>query len=136
MKRKRSVKESIDMVVTKETILDSRFTSFLEKDHSFLTPWSWNPNASKNETSSTKKKEFLSFHPESYFSYEIIDRKCWNDNAQETDNQCCPSTSSCSQACPAPLIFVNQAPRCKMCNRSNLKMHSDVNVQDPKSAPV
>lgn len=72
MKRKRSVKESIDMVVTKETILDSRFTSFLEKDHSFLTPWSWNPNASKNETSSTKKKEFLSFHPESYFSYEVI----------------------------------------------------------------
>jgi len=78
MKRKHSVKESIDMVVTsdhhptKETILDSRFTSFLEKDHFFLTPWSWNPNASKNQTSSTKKKEFLSFHPESYFSYEVI----------------------------------------------------------------
>jgi len=85
MQRKHSVNESIDMVVTsdhhyptKETILDSGFTSFLEKDYSFLTPWSWNPNASKNKTSSTKKKEFLSFHPESYFSYEVIFIVCYS----------------------------------------------------------
>jgi len=56
----------------RETTLDARFTSFLEKDNSFLTPWSWDPKTSKNGSSSTKEKEYLSFHPESYFSYEVI----------------------------------------------------------------
>jgi len=81
MKRKHALteeSESIDMVVssddhaTKETMIDARFTSFLEKDNSFLTPWNWDPNASMNETNFTKEKEYLSFHPESYFTYEVI----------------------------------------------------------------
>jgi hypothetical protein len=54
--------------INKETMFDvTRLTSFLEKDASFLTPWSWNP-----KTSSTKEKKYLSFHPESYFSYEVL----------------------------------------------------------------
>ncbi|AES91811.1 hypothetical protein MTR_4g119170 [Medicago truncatula] len=98
MKRKHALteeSESIDMVVTsddhatKEIMIDARFTSFLEKDNSFLTPWSWDPLIDNN---STKEKEYLSFHPESYFIYEIIDQKCWNDNVQVTDNQFWPST--------------------------------------------
>ncbi|RHN69702.1 hypothetical protein MtrunA17_Chr3g0127661 [Medicago truncatula] len=84
MKRKHALteeSESIDMVVTSDdhatevTMLDARFTSFLEKDNSFLTPWSWewDPNASmNNETNSTKEKQYLSFQPESYFTYEVI----------------------------------------------------------------
>lgn len=61
-----------DVDANREITLDSRFTSFLEKDNSFLTPWSWGPKTCKNETSSTKEKEYLSFHPESYFCYEVI----------------------------------------------------------------
>jgi len=81
MKRKHALteeSESIDMVVTsddhatKEIMFDARFTSFLEKDNSFLTPWSWDPNASMIVINSTKEKEYLSFHPESYFTYEVI----------------------------------------------------------------
>jgi len=81
MKRKHALSEeseSIDMVVasddhaTKEIMLDARFTSFLEKDNYFLTPWSWDPNASMNDTNSNKEKEYVSFHPESYFTYEVI----------------------------------------------------------------
>jgi len=71
MKRKHALteeSESIDMVV----VSDARFTSFLEKDNSFLTLWSWDPNASMNETNFTKEKEYLSFHLESYFTYEVM----------------------------------------------------------------
>jgi len=50
-----------DVDANRETTLDVRFTSFLEKDNSFLTPWSWDPNTSKNETSSTKEKEYFFF---------------------------------------------------------------------------
>lgn len=69
----------IDMVVTranyatKKTIwLDARLISFIEKDNSFLTPWSWNPKISKNYTRSTRReKQYMYFHPESYFTYEV-----------------------------------------------------------------
>lgn len=64
-----------DKHATKDGVLkpQANFTSFLEKDNSFLTPWSWNPNTCKNETSSsTKEKEFLSFQRESYFTYKVF----------------------------------------------------------------
>jgi len=44
---------------------------FFEKDNSFLTPWRLDLNASMNDTNSTKEKEYLSFHPASYFTYEL-----------------------------------------------------------------
>jgi hypothetical protein len=54
--------------------VNARLTSFLEKDNSFLTPWSWNPKAFENETRYTKEKEYITFPPGSYFSYgdEVI----------------------------------------------------------------
>ncbi|KAL5078522.1 hypothetical protein RYX36_006943, partial [Vicia faba] len=72
--------------VTNKTMLDARFTSFLEKDNSFLNPWSWDPKACEGETSSTKDKEFLFFHPESYFSYEIVDEKSWNPKTLKNES--------------------------------------------------
>ncbi|GAU48462.1 hypothetical protein TSUD_324120 [Trifolium subterraneum] len=71
--------------ITKETMFDvTRLTSFLEKDASFLTPWSWDPKTS------TKQNKYLSFHPESYFSYEeVIDasrkQKYVPDSEQKED---------------------------------------------------
>ena len=73
-------KEEIDSIVTsgaeeatKEANIDVIFLSFLEKDDSFLSLWSWNPNnALNNDNASTKEKRYLSFHPESYFTYQII----------------------------------------------------------------
>ncbi|KAI5434129.1 hypothetical protein KIW84_021117 [Lathyrus oleraceus] len=84
-------KEKIDSIVTsdgekatKETNVDVISLSFLEKDDSFLSPWSWNPNNTfNNDNTSTKEKEYLSFHPESYFTYQINDHKIHNENAQE-----------------------------------------------------
>ncbi|PNY00171.1 defensin-like protein [Trifolium pratense] len=64
-------------MMDKHGYVNARLTSFLEKDNSFLTPWSWDPKACENGTSSTKEKEYITFPPGSYFSYgdEIIDRK-------------------------------------------------------------
>jgi hypothetical protein len=67
--------------------VNARLTSFLEKDNSFLTPWSWNPKAFENETRYTKEKEYIIFPPGSYFSYgdkvifyfnDIIIRLFWD----------------------------------------------------------
>jgi anthranilate/para-aminobenzoate synthase component II len=67
------IKEFCDDDFNKETTFDvTRFTSFLQKDNSFLTPWSWKPNTSMNDINSTKEKQYLNFHPESYFSYQVI----------------------------------------------------------------
>ncbi|CAI8586299.1 unnamed protein product [Vicia faba] len=58
---------------TKETKADARFLFFLEKDDSFLSPWSWNPNnAFNNDNVSTKENKYFSFHPESYFTYRLL----------------------------------------------------------------
>jgi hypothetical protein len=66
------IKEFCDDDFNKETTFDvTRFTSFLQKDNSFLTPWSWKPNTSMNDINSTKEKQYLNFHPESYFSYQV-----------------------------------------------------------------
>ncbi|CAJ1971006.1 unnamed protein product [Sphenostylis stenocarpa] len=55
-----------------ENICYSKLTSFLQKDTSFLTPWSWDANASDNEAStSTKQVQYLQFPPGSYFSFCI-----------------------------------------------------------------
>ncbi|RHN57225.1 putative nucleic acid-binding protein [Medicago truncatula] len=63
--------------IAKEIKLDPRLTSFIKKDNSFLTRWSWDPNASKNELGSTSTKgENLSFPPESYFSHEVLVFPC------------------------------------------------------------
>ncbi|XP_045832867.1 uncharacterized protein LOC123924134 [Trifolium pratense] len=64
-------------MMDKHGYVNARLTSFLEKDNSFLTPWSWDPKACENGTSSTKEKEYITFPPGSYFSYgdQIIDRK-------------------------------------------------------------
>ncbi|CAJ2667566.1 unnamed protein product [Trifolium pratense] len=69
------IREFNDDKANKETTFDvTRFTYFLEKDNSFLTPWSWKPNTSKNDTNSStkekKEKQYNYFHPESYFSYQ------------------------------------------------------------------
>ncbi|KAL5101869.1 hypothetical protein RYX36_006196 [Vicia faba] len=126
----------------KDTKLDARFLSFLEKDDSFLSPWSWNPNALKNENiASTKEKKYLSFHPDSYFNYQIIDEKIRKDNAQENYKQYSITPRSCSQDLyPAPLNLVitkalNYLPvsyyyKNRKCNRS--KKHGDAIVKDPK----
>ncbi|KAI5434127.1 uncharacterized protein LOC127121126 [Lathyrus oleraceus] len=125
----------------KDTKLDARFLSFLEKDDSFLTPWSWNPNAFKNKSASTKEKEYLSFHPESYFNFQIIDEKIQNENAQENYKQCSSSARSCSKdSYPAPLnLVITKAPtylpvsyyyRNMKCNRS--KKHGGAILKDPK----
>jgi anthranilate/para-aminobenzoate synthase component II len=67
------IKEVNDDDFNNETMFDvTRFTSFLQKDNSFLTPWSWKPNTSMNDINSTKEKQYLTFHPESYFSYQVI----------------------------------------------------------------
>ncbi|GAU43814.1 hypothetical protein TSUD_248030 [Trifolium subterraneum] len=61
----------------KSGYVNARLTSFLEKDNSFLTPWSWDPKACENGTSSTKGKEYMIFPSGSYFSYgdKTIGRK-------------------------------------------------------------
>jgi hypothetical protein len=61
-------------IMDKSEYVNARLTSFLEKDNSFLTPWSWNPKACENETRYTKEKEYIIFAPGSYFSYgdEVI----------------------------------------------------------------
>jgi hypothetical protein len=77
------IREFNDDGFNKEITFDAtRFTSFIQKDNSFLTPWSWEPNTSMNDINSTKEKQYLTsvkkekqyltFHPESYFSYQVI----------------------------------------------------------------
>ncbi|KAI5434128.1 hypothetical protein KIW84_021116 [Lathyrus oleraceus] len=107
-----NTKEKIESIVisdgeeaTKEANIDVISLSFLEKDDSFLSPWSWNPNnAFNNDNASTKEKEYLSFHPESYFTYQINDHKIHNENAQE--NYKLYSRSCSTNLYPAPLILV------------------------------
>ena len=50
-----------------------RLISFLEKDNSFLSPWTWDCMASEDGTSnnSTKGKQYLRFQPGSYFVREV-----------------------------------------------------------------
>ncbi|GAU43813.1 hypothetical protein TSUD_248020 [Trifolium subterraneum] len=64
-------------MMDKSGYVNARLTSFLEKDNSFLTPWSWDPKACENGTSSTKGKEYMIFPSGSYFSYgdKTIGRK-------------------------------------------------------------
>ena len=53
-----------------------RLTSFLEVDHSFLTPWNWNPSSTNNEggnssrSSMEPKQKYMQFQPGSFFSYD------------------------------------------------------------------
>lgn len=51
-----------------------RLTSFLEVDHSFLTPWNWNSSGPDQVTASRSsmesKEESMKFQPGSFFSYE------------------------------------------------------------------
>lgn len=58
---------------TKETKVDDVVSlPFLEKDYSFFSPWSWIPdNAFNNDNASTKENKYLSFQPESYFTYQV-----------------------------------------------------------------
>ena len=66
-------KTLVPLLKKKKTLVPhARLTSFLEKDHSFLTPWSWNPKTCENEANSTKEKEYLYFHHGSYLSNEVI----------------------------------------------------------------
>lgn len=53
----------------KKTELHPRLLSFLEKDNSFLTPWSW--DNSKAASTSTKEKEYIQFPPGSYFHTQV-----------------------------------------------------------------
>ncbi|XP_058744871.1 uncharacterized protein LOC131617630 [Vicia villosa] len=125
----------------KDTKLDARFLSFLEKDDSFFTPWSWEPNAFKNENASTEEKEYLSFHPGSYFKFQIIDEKILNEKAEENYKQDSPSPRSCSEDLyPAPLnLVITKVPtyfpvsyyyRNRKCYRS--KKRSDAIVKGPE----
>jgi len=60
------------MNAMEENICYSTLTSFLQKDTSFLTPWSWDPYASRNEAStSTKQNQYIRIPPGSYFSYSV-----------------------------------------------------------------
>lgn len=54
----------------KKTTIHRRLISFLEKDNSFLTPWSWDPKALVNETSSSTKTKNcrIQILPGSYFA--------------------------------------------------------------------
>ncbi|CAI8586298.1 unnamed protein product [Vicia faba] len=64
-----AIKEEIDSIVTsdveeatKEAKPDVVSLSFLEKDDSFLSPWSWNPdNDFSNDNASTKEKKYIVF---------------------------------------------------------------------------
>lgn len=51
-----------------------RFTSFLEVDCSFLTPWCWNPSrfgvTGDVKPSIKPKQQFMEFRPGSFFSHE------------------------------------------------------------------
>ena len=51
-----------------------RFTSFLEVECSFLTPWNWNPSGfgttGVGNPSVKSKREFMQFQPGSFVSYE------------------------------------------------------------------
>ncbi|QCE01325.1 hypothetical protein DEO72_LG7g2621 [Vigna unguiculata] len=61
------------MNAMEENICYSTLTSFLQKDTSFLTPWSWDPYASRNEAStSTKQNQYIRIPPGSYFSYSMF----------------------------------------------------------------
>ncbi|WJX91009.1 hypothetical protein P8452_72846 [Trifolium repens] len=107
------IKEFCDDDFNKETTFDvTRFTSFLQKDNSFLTPWSWKPNTSMNDINSTKEKQYLNFHPESYFSYQIIGQERRNNAQIINYNQCQSYERLYPQVIwyPVPLIFYNQAP--------------------------
>jgi len=69
-----STKEKVTSAAAKEEedICYSTLTSFLQKDTSFLTPWSWDPHASEKESFiSTKEKQYLQFQPGSYFCYSV-----------------------------------------------------------------
>jgi hypothetical protein len=74
-------------IMDKSEYVNARLTSFLKKDNSFLTPWSWNRKACENETRNSKEKEYIIFPPGSYFSYgdkvifyfnDIIIRLFWD----------------------------------------------------------
>ncbi|WJX34115.1 hypothetical protein P8452_22258 [Trifolium repens] len=107
------IREFSDDDFNNETTFDvTRFTTFLQKDNSFLTPWSWEPNTSKNEINTTQEKQYLSFHSESYFSYQIIDEKSGNNAQIINYNQCWLSERLYQQVIwyLVPLIFYNQAP--------------------------
>lgn len=55
-----------------ETMSYTRLTSFLQKDTSFLSPWSWDPKASENEASTLRnEKQYLRFQPGSYFAVSV-----------------------------------------------------------------
>ncbi|KAJ4717306.1 hypothetical protein OWV82_012211 [Melia azedarach] len=56
----------------------SRLTSFLEKDESFLTPWSWKPEENKQQS-----------RTDSYFSFNARER--WASEKKTTETEA-PST--------------------------------------------
>ncbi|XLR30080.1 hypothetical protein S83_057980, partial [Arachis hypogaea] len=47
-----------------------RLTSFLEKDESFLTPWSWDSNSSSSSLNQQGRKSHHQFQPGSFFVRE------------------------------------------------------------------
>ncbi|KAK7372481.1 hypothetical protein VNO80_05861 [Phaseolus coccineus] len=66
-----------------ENICYSNLTSFLQKDTSVLTPWSWDPYASENQAS-TSTKQYLQFPPGSYFSYCMF--RCMKERKKPQDS--------------------------------------------------
>jgi len=57
------------------TVDYSRLTSFLKVDHSFLSPWHWDPHPIDEKDSSTDEgddQERMNFQPGSFFSHPII----------------------------------------------------------------
>ncbi|MED6161569.1 hypothetical protein PIB30_062022 [Stylosanthes scabra] len=52
-------------------ITNSRLTSFLEKDESFLTPWNWDPNNDASGSLNQQgRKNYHQFHPGTFFFRE------------------------------------------------------------------
>ncbi|RDX98947.1 hypothetical protein CR513_18078, partial [Mucuna pruriens] len=81
-----SITAGAGAVAVGETISYTKLTSFLQKDTSFLTPWTWDPKASENEVSSSRKeKEILQFQPGSYFFVSIFDLLNAKKNSREND---------------------------------------------------
>ncbi|KAL5125463.1 hypothetical protein HKD37_02G005680 [Glycine soja] len=69
-----------------ETMSYTRLTSFLQKDTSFLSPWSWDPKASENEASTLRnEKQYLRFQPGSYFAVSIFDLLKERENPRGDD---------------------------------------------------
>ncbi|WVY89792.1 hypothetical protein V8G54_035306 [Vigna mungo] len=59
--------ERVRLGAMEANVCYSTLTSFLQKDSSFLTPWSWYPYAS----TSRKQNHYIQFPPRSYFSYSV-----------------------------------------------------------------